>query len=156
GRIGNAGEVLRASHRRRLRGKEGSQRIAGRGRESEPLHRQVEIEIVDPLAILHGIDNAHGRVDAQRPEILDERHVVGLERRLIEQEFDADRLALRRHRLPSLMTKPASCNSVFAWRRSARSCPEPSETGGTNGSPNTSSATLPRNGSSSANSSREG
>ena len=43
-----------------------------------------------------------------------------------------------------------------ALRSSARSWPEPSDTGGTNGSPNTSSGTLPRNGSSSASSSAPG
>ncbi len=37
-----------------------------------------------------------------------------------------------------------------------RSWPDPSDTGGTNGSPNTSSGTWPRNGSSSFNSSGDG
>ncbi len=57
-------------------------------------------------------------------------------------------------RLPSLMAKPASCSNWLALRSSARSCPEPSLTGGTNGSPKTSSGTLPRNVSSSFSSSR--
>ena len=47
-------------------------------------------------------------------------------------------------RLPSLMTYPASCNSALALRSKARSWPDPSDTGGTKGSPNTSSGTLPR------------
>jgi hypothetical protein len=38
---------------------------------------------------LHGIDDAQRRVNAQRPEILDERHVMRLERRLVEQELEA-------------------------------------------------------------------
>ena len=59
-------------------------------------------------------------------------------------------------RLPSLMTAPASCSNCDALRSSVRSWPEPSETGGTNGIPNTSSGTLPRNGSSSLSSSGDG
>ena len=59
-------------------------------------------------------------------------------------------------RLPSRIMKPASCRSWFALRSSARSAPDPSLTGGTKGSPNTSSATWPRNGSSKASSSALG
>src|SRR5262249_43139011 len=82
-RIGYAGEVLRAAHRGGLRGKEAAQRVAGCARETEPLHRQVEVEIVDALAVLHGVDDSQVRLDTQRSEILDERHVVRLERRLV-------------------------------------------------------------------------
>src|SRR6266508_3151878 len=78
------------------------QRVAGRARKTEPLNREVEIEVVDALAILHGVDDAQVCLDAQRPEILDERHVMGLKRRLVDQEFDADRLALRHHPLAVL------------------------------------------------------
>ena len=56
-------------------------------------------------------------------------------------------------RLPPLIGKPASLRICEALRSSARSWPEPSETGGTNGSPNTWSGTLPRHGSSSSSSS---
>ena len=79
-----------------------SQRIAGSARETEALYRQVKIEIVDPLAVLHGIDNAQSRLNPQHAEVLDERHVMRLERRLIEQEFDTDPFALRRHALAVL------------------------------------------------------
>ena len=51
------------------------------------------------------------------------------------------------------MWQPASCSSCAALRRRARSWPELSDTGGTNTSANTSSGTLPRNGSSSFSSS---
>ena len=54
------------------------------------------------------------------------------------------------------MTSPASCNNCDALRSKVRSCPEPSDTGGTNGGPNTSSGTWPRNGSSSLSSSGDG
>jgi hypothetical protein len=57
----------------------------------------IEVEIIDPLAILHGVNDAQVRLNAQRPKIFDEWHVVGLERWFIEQEFNADRLTLRRH-----------------------------------------------------------
>ena len=56
-------------------------------------------------------------------------------------------------RLPPLMGKPASPRICVALRSNARSWPEPSETGGTNGSPNTWSGTRPRHGSSSLSSS---
>jgi hypothetical protein len=48
---------------------------------------------------MHGVDDAQVCLDAQRPEILDERHVMRLQRWLLEQELDANRLALRRHPL---------------------------------------------------------
>src|SRR5262245_19321565 len=38
-------------------------------------------------------------------------------------------------RFPSLIWYPASCKSALALRSSTRSCPDPSETGGTNGFP---------------------
>ena len=53
-----------------LRGEEGPQRIAGRARETEALHDEIEVEIVDPLAILHRVDDAGGGVDADQTEIL--------------------------------------------------------------------------------------
>src|SRR4029450_102408 len=85
--------ILRAPHRGRLRGKIVPQRVARRARKTEPLNREIEVEIIYPLAVLDGVDDAQVRLDAQRPEILDEQHVMRLDRRLVEQEFDADRLA---------------------------------------------------------------
>ena len=69
---------------------------------------------------------------------------------VIGSPFGVDALAVldRRSRPPAA--------AATALRSSARSWPEPSDTGGTNGSPNTSSGTLPRNGSSSASSSAPG
>ena len=48
-RIGDAGEILRALQRGRLRREIGAQRIARRRREAEALDRDVEIEVVDAL-----------------------------------------------------------------------------------------------------------
>src|SRR5262249_57039466 len=84
-----------ALHRGGLGRKIAPQRVAGRGRKGKPLNREVEVEIIDAVAVLHGVDDAEIRLDAQRPEILDERHVMRLERRLVEQALDADRLTLR-------------------------------------------------------------
>src|SRR5262249_2511416 len=97
--IGNAGEILRALHCGGLRGKITPQRVAGRARKGEPLNREVEVEIIDPFAILYRVNNAEVSLDAQRPEILDERHVMRLKRRLVDQEFDADWLTLQCHPL---------------------------------------------------------
>ena len=52
--------------------------------------------------------------------------------------------------------QPAASRRSNARFSKARSEPEPSETGGSHGSPNTSSGTLPRHGSSSFNSSGDG
>src|SRR5262245_1529464 len=101
-RIGNAGELLRALHRGGLRGKITPQRVAGRARKGKPLNREVKVEIIDPFAILYRVNDAQSRLDAQRPETLDERHVMRLKRRLVYQEFDADWLTLQRHPLAVL------------------------------------------------------
>src|SRR5262249_19304649 len=66
------------------------------------LNREVEVEIIDPFAILYRVNDAQSRLDTQRTEIFDERHVMRLKRRLVYQEFDADWLALRRHPLAVL------------------------------------------------------
>ena len=58
--------------------------------------------------------------------------------------------------LPPSRLHPAARNRSSALRSSARSEPEPSETGGVHGSPNTSSGTRPRKGSSKASSSAPG
>src|SRR5215216_4434329 len=101
-RLGDAGEVLRPSQSGGLRCEIGAQRIPRRGREAEALHRDVEIEIIDARAELNRIDDAHGRFDAEGGEILDERHMVRLERRLLDQELDHDVVAGRTHALARL------------------------------------------------------
>ena len=119
--------------------------------------RHVEIEILHPGAVLHGVDQPDAGLDPERAEILDEGRVVRLERRLVEQELDRENLAVRQQPLAVLddaIRRPAA--TAMALRNSVRSCPDPSDTGGTNGAPNTSSGTWPRNGSSSFNSSGDG
>ena len=118
--------------RGRLRREIGAQRIARRRGEAEAVDRDVEVEIVDARAILHRVDDAQRRLDAEHAEVLDVGQVVRLEGRLVDQEFDGERA--RRSavtRLPSLSVQPASVSSCGALRSSARSCPEPSVTGGT-------------------------
>jgi len=51
---------------------------------------------------LDRIDDAQIRIDAERREILDERQVVRLEGRLVDQELDRDALAFRRQPLAVL------------------------------------------------------
>src|SRR5262249_3900074 len=94
-----------APHRGGLRGKITPQRVAGRARKGKPLNREVKVEIIDPFAILYRVNDTQSRLDAQRPEILDERHVMRLKRRLVYQEFDADWLTLQPHRFAVLDTK---------------------------------------------------
>src|SRR5262249_60601934 len=98
----NTWKITQPVHRGGLRGKITPHRVAGRARKTEPLNRQIEVEVVHALAILHGVDDAQVCLDAERSEALDERHVVRLERRLVEQELDAGRLAPRRHPLSAL------------------------------------------------------
>src|SRR3954452_4281512 len=92
-RIRNAGEIERAVHLRGLGTKIGAERVAGRRREIESLHGDIEVEFVGPLAELHRIDHPQCRVDAKGAEILDEWHVVRLEGRLIDQKLDRDQIA---------------------------------------------------------------
>src|SRR5579863_2758704 len=101
-RIGNAGEVVRALERRRLRGKERAQRIARRRGEAEPVDGDVEIEAVAAGAVLYRIDDAQARLDAEDAEILDERRVMRLEGRLVNQELDGHGLAARQNELAVL------------------------------------------------------
>src|SRR4029077_3803759 len=93
--IGDAGAIERARHARRLRGEIRAQRVTRRSREIEALDRDVIVEFIDALAELNRIDDAQGRIDAEHPEVLDEWHVVRLEGRLVDQELDRPRLALR-------------------------------------------------------------
>jgi hypothetical protein len=50
------------------------------------------------LRILHGINDTQIGVDAERAEILDIRHVMRLERRLVDQKLEGDPLAVRQSR----------------------------------------------------------
>jgi len=58
---------------------------------------------------------------------------MGLKPWIVQQKFDREPLALGVMRLPSRTPQPACCSSALALRNNARSCPDPSETGGTNG-----------------------
>src|SRR5262249_15948214 len=78
-RIGDAGEVVGTRGRGRLRGEIGAQRVAGRAEEAVPLDAEVEVEGVDPQLVLDRVDDTDGRIDAERGEVLDQRHVVRLE-----------------------------------------------------------------------------
>ena len=131
-RAGDAGKIVRSLGCGRLRGEERPQAIARRGRHAEPLHGHVEIEILDPGAVLHGVDNTQGRLDAERGEILDVRRMMRL-----QADGSSTRNSILKAspfgstRLPSLIKQPASCSSCVALRSSVRSWPEPSDTGGT-------------------------
>src|SRR5471032_1823202 len=94
-RVGDAGMVLRAFDGRRLRGEISAQRIARRRGKAEAVHRDIEIEIVDTFAVLNRVDDAHGGRNAERAEILDVGKMMRLQPRLVEQEFEAERLAVR-------------------------------------------------------------
>ncbi len=52
--------------------------------------------------VLHGIDEAYARFDAERPEVLDVGRVVRLERGLVQQELDPEDLTVRQHPLAIL------------------------------------------------------
>ena len=84
------------------------------------------------------------------PRFLMKRIMVRLRYRVVDQELDLDRFSLGVHAFAVLDAIVASCNSALALRSRALSWPDPSDTGGTNGSPKTSAGTLSRNGSSKA------
>src|SRR5262249_5827061 len=70
------------------------QRVSRRRREPEPLDRDVEIEVVRPRAELDRIDQPQIGVDSERRQVLEEWHMVGLRRRLVDQELDGEGLAV--------------------------------------------------------------
>src|SRR4029079_9031653 len=86
----------------RLRGEERAHAVTGRGREAEALHRDIEIELVQPRTVLHGIYHAQARFNTERTEILDVRRMMGLQRWFIHQELDLERLAVRQQSLAVL------------------------------------------------------
>src|ERR1700704_1084652 len=96
-RVGDTSEILRSFRSGGSRRKIGPQQGTRKSREAEPLHGDIEVEIIQASAKLNGIDDTQRRLDAERAEILDERHVMRLRRRLIDQELDGDLFALRRH-----------------------------------------------------------
>ena len=88
------------------------QAVARRRRHAEALDGHVEIEIFHAGAVLHGIDQPQAGVDPERPRFLMIGRVMRLERRLIEQEFDREGLAVRQHPLAVLDRRsPASASS---------------------------------------------
>ena len=89
-------------------------------------------------------------------EILQEGRVVRLERRLVEQKFDLEDVAVRQPPLAVLDDAAGIAEQLRRLAQQGAVLPRPSDTGGTKGSPNTSSGTLPRNGSSSLSSSGDG
>jgi hypothetical protein len=72
------------------------------GMDLRPAAEFARLEVLEPLLHLHRVDDANPRVDAERCEILDVRHVVGLKRRGVEQEFKPKALALGREALAVL------------------------------------------------------
>ncbi len=101
-RVRDAAHILRSLHGGGSRGEEGPQCISRRTGEAEPLHDDIEIEIVHTFAVLHGVDDAHAGLNAQRPETLDEGIVMRQRNGIIDEEFDGERFALWRHALAVL------------------------------------------------------
>src|SRR6266702_6047402 len=95
GRIGDAGEIVRALGRRRLGGEKRTQSIPRRRRQGEAKYRHIEVKLVDAGAILHRIDDPQRRLDAESAEILDEWQVVGLDPRVLGEKLDGNALAVR-------------------------------------------------------------
>src|SRR5436305_11510214 len=84
--IGDAGAVEGAHAGRGFRREIRAQRVPRGAGEIEALDRDVVVELVDPLAKLHRINHAQRRIDANGRKIFDERHVVRLKGRLVDQE----------------------------------------------------------------------
>src|SRR6516162_3182130 len=58
-RVGDTAHILRSLDGGGSRGKKGPQCISRRTGETEPLHDNVEVEIIHAFAVLHGVDDAH-------------------------------------------------------------------------------------------------
>jgi hypothetical protein len=69
---------------------------------------------------LHGIDHPHRGLDAENAEVLQERRVVRLERRLVEQEFDSEDIAIRQQPLAVLND---AAGGIEQLRRLAQEAP---------------------------------
>ena len=99
--------------RGRLRREERPHAVARRRRHAEAFDRDVEIEIVDAGAVLHGIDQPQRRLDAERAEILDEGRVMRLQRRFVDAETRCvSGSPFGSTRLPSLIAQPASLQQL--------------------------------------------
>ena len=93
-RIGRPGEVSRAGHIRGLRAEVIMQLLAGRPAHQQIVDHDVEIEFVEPLLELRGVDDAHARIDAEQLQILDEGLRVPLEQIGKVEELEFQRLAV--------------------------------------------------------------
>ncbi len=91
---------------RRLRGEERAHPVTRRRRHAEALDGHVEIEIFQPGAVLHGVNHPHACFDPKRAQILDIRCVVRLYRRLVDQKFDFENLAIRQQSFAVFDNKP--------------------------------------------------
>ncbi len=98
-RIRDTRQVRRSLRGGRLGREIGAQQGAGQGRETDPLHGDVEVEIVDTCAKLRRVDDAQIGVYAERAQVLDELRMMRLDRWIIEQEFNTDPFAARRNAL---------------------------------------------------------
>src|SRR5215218_3488157 len=98
----DAGEVFRTFDLCRLRRKERPQTVARRCGHAEPFYGDIEIKIIDPGSELHGIDDPQCGLDAERAEVLDEGHVMRLERGLEQQEFQLHRISVGQQSLAIL------------------------------------------------------
>src|SRR3954451_215402 len=78
----------------RLRRKERPQTVARRCGHAEAFDGNIEIDIIDPGSELHGIDHPQCGLDAERAEVLDERHMMRLERGFEQQEFQLHRISV--------------------------------------------------------------
>ena len=79
----------------RLRGEERPHAVTRRRRHGKALDSRVEIELVEPRAVLHGIDHPQRSLDPEHAEILDIGRVMRLDRRLVEQKFNFEHFAIR-------------------------------------------------------------
>jgi len=91
--VRDTAHILRSLHGGGSRGKKGPQCISRRTGEAEPLHNNVEVEIVHTFAVLHCVNDAHVGVNAQRSETLHEG-IVMRQRHGFMSEFSKTDLVL--------------------------------------------------------------
>ena len=88
----------------------------------------------DAALVLRGVHDAEARLDAEQLQILDERPRVRLQRAGEIEELDLERLAVRQPQHVALALAAGLAQQARRPGAAAlRSCPEPSETGGTIG-----------------------
>ena len=124
-RILDAGQIVRALGVGSLRREERPHAVARRRRQRETLHGHVEIEILQPGAILHGIDQTERRLDAEHGEILDVRPVMRLDRRLVDQKLDLEDVAVRQPALAVLDRKPGLLQQLRGLAQQRAVLPRP-------------------------------